>query len=53
MYDCTNCARPLTLDNHNFVVRASFWVFFDSMESPLSIESIHILLDKILTHIWS
>ena len=43
-----NCAsvtvntRPPTLDDHNFLVRAPFQVFLDSMESPLSIESIHI-----------
>ena len=36
------CAMPPTSDDHKFLVRALFWVFFDSMELPLSIESIHI-----------
>ena len=40
------CARPPTSDNRNFLVRALFWVFLDSMESPLSLESIHIYIDK-------
>ena len=44
----TVCARPPTSDDHNFLVRALFWVFFDSMEIPLSVESIHIYFDKIL-----
>ena len=34
--------RPLTSNDHNFFVRTSFRVFFDSMESPLSQDSIHI-----------
>ena len=38
---CTICARPPTSDDHNFLVRAPFWVFLNSMESPLSLESIH------------
>ena len=28
--------RPPTSDGHNFFVRTLFWVFLDSMESPLS-----------------
>ena len=43
----TVCARPPTLDDHNFLIRAPFWVLFGSMKIPLSIESIHIYLDKI------
>ena len=39
---CTVCARPPNSDGHNFLVRALFWVFLDSMESLLSIEFIHI-----------
>ena len=39
---CTVCVMPSTSDDHNFLVRAAFWVFLDSMESPLSLESIHI-----------
>ena len=45
--------KPPTLDGHNFFVRTPFWMFLDSMESPLSLESIHIYLDKIETHIRS
>ena len=44
---CTVCARPPTLDGHNFPVRTPFWMFLDSMEIPLSLESIHIYLAKI------
>ena len=29
-------------DGHNFFVRSPFWVFLDYMESPLSLEYIHI-----------
>ena len=36
---------PLTSDDHNFLVRTLFWVFLDSMESPLSQESIHIPME--------
>ena len=37
------CARPPTSDNdHNIFFQAPFWVLLDSMESPLSLESIHI-----------
>ena len=39
---CTICARPPILNGHNFLVRAPFWMFLDSMESPLSLESIYI-----------
>ena len=38
----TVCARLPTSDCHNFLIRAPFLVFLDSMESPLSLESIHI-----------
>ena len=31
-----------TSDDHNFLVRSLFHVFVDSMEIPLSLESIHI-----------
>ena len=42
-----NCVAPAhfqasTSDDHNIFVQTSFWVFFDSMESPSSLESIHI-----------
>ena len=36
-----------TLDDHNFLVRSPFHVFLDSMEFPLSIESIHIWINII------
>ena len=36
---------PLTSDDHNFFVRTSFEVFLDSMESPLSQESIFMLVE--------
>ena len=42
-----------TSDGHTFFVRTSFRMFLDSIESPLSIESIHIYLDNIGTHIRS
>ena len=45
--------KPPTSDNYNFFVRTPFWMFFDSMESPLSLESINIYLDDIGTHIRS
>ena len=44
---CTVCARPPTSNDHNLLVRALFWVFLDSMESPSSLESIHIYIDEI------
>ena len=34
--------KPSTLDGHNFFVRTLFRMFLDSMERPLSLESIHI-----------
>ena len=40
------CARPSISDDHNFLIQAPFWVFLDSMVRPLSLESIHIYLDK-------
>ena len=43
--------KPPTSDGHNFFVRTPFWMFLDSMESYLSLESIHIYLDNIGTHI--
>ena len=45
--------KPPTSDGHNFFVRASFWMFLDSMEIHLSIESIHILVHNIGTQIRS
>ena len=36
-----------TSDGHNFFVRTSFLMFLDSMESPLSLESIHISFIKL------
>ena len=33
---------PPTSDDHNFLVRTSFWVFLDSMESPLSQKSSNV-----------
>ena len=44
---------PPTLDGHNFFTRTLFQVFLDSMESPLSLEFIHIYLDDIVIHIRS
>ena len=34
--------KPPTLDGHNFFVQTPFWMLLDSMESPLSLESINI-----------
>ena len=34
--------RPPTLEGHNFFVQTSFKVLLDSMESPLSQESIRV-----------
>ena len=34
--------KPPTSDGHNFFVRTSFWMLLDSMERPLSLESIHM-----------
>ena len=45
--------KPPTSDGHNFFVRTPFRMFLDSMEIPLSLESIHIYLDEIGTHIRS
>ena len=42
---CTVCARPPTSNDHNFLVRALFWVFLDSMESIWSLESDHLLFN--------
>ena len=42
-----------TSDGHNFFVRTPFRMFLDYMESPLSLESIHIYLEYIGTHIRS
>ena len=45
-----NPCTPPNSDDHNFFVRTLFWVFLDSMESPLSQDSNHIPLeDSILT----
>ena len=45
--------KPSISDGHNFFVRTPFWMFLNSMESPLSLESINIYLDDIGTHIRS
>ena len=37
--------RPLTSDDHNFLIRAPFGVFLDSMEISWSLESDHILFN--------
>ena len=34
--------KPPTSDGHNFFVRTPFQMFLDSMESPLSLQSVHI-----------
>ena len=34
--------KPSTLDGHNFFVRTLFWMFLDSMEITLSLESINV-----------
>ena len=39
--------KPPISDGHNFFVRTPFFMFLDSMESPLSLESIHIKLYEI------
>ena len=44
---CIVCARLPALNDRNFLVRAPFWVFLDSMEIILSVEYIHIYFDKI------
>ena len=38
-----------TSDGHNFFVRSPFLVFMDSMEIPLSLESIYIYIGIILS----
>ena len=48
----SNCWPP-TSDGHNVFVRTLFWVFLDSMESPLSLKFIHIHLNDIGIHIRS
>ena len=37
--------RPPTLDDHNFLVRAPFRVFFDSMERYWILESDHMIFN--------
>ena len=37
--------QPPTLEGHNFLVRTPFWVFLDSMESPLSQDSIRMSVE--------
>ena len=37
--------RPPTLEGHNFLVRTPFRVFLDSMESPLSQDSIRMSVE--------
>ena len=36
--------NPPISDDHNFFVRTPVWVFLDSMESPLSLKSDHMIL---------
>ena len=43
----------LQSDGHNFFIRTPFRMLLGFMESPFSLESIHIYLDKIGTHIRS
>ena len=45
--------RPLTSEGHNFFVRTPFWVFLDSMETPLSQDSIRMPLEGIGFWIWT
>ena len=45
--------KPPTSDGHNFFIRTPFQMFLDSMESPLSLQSIHIYIDEIGTNIRS
>ena len=33
---------PPTLEGQNFFVQTLFWVFLDSMEGPLSLDSSHV-----------
>ena len=44
--------RPPTLEGHNFFVRIPIRVFLDSMESPLSQDSIHIHVEGIGYWSW-
>ena len=46
-----DCVRPPTSEGHNSFVRTPIRVFFDSMERPLSQESIYIYLVENGTHI--
>ena len=50
---CCRCCKLLIFfiacNLHNSFVRTSLWVFLDSMEINLSLESIHIYLDTILS----
>ena len=45
-----DCIRPSTLEGHISFVRTPIWVFLDSMESPLSQESIHMPEKDIRCH---
>ena len=45
--------KPSISNYHNFFVQTPFWMFLDSMESPLSLKYIRIYLDSIETHIRS
>ena len=40
--------KPLILDGHNFLVRTPIHMFLDSMEIPLSLESMHMKIRLIL-----
>ena len=45
--------KSSTSDGHNFFIRTPFQMLLDSIEIPLSLESINIYLDEIGTHIRS
>ena len=40
----SDCWPPIS-DDHNFLVQTPFWVFLDSVESPWSQESRHVLVE--------
>ena len=39
---------PPTSEGHNFLVRIPIWVFFDSMENPLSQDCSHVPVEDIV-----
>ena len=44
---CHYHVKPSNLDGHNFFFRTLIWVFLDSTESPLSLESGHMHVNGI------